>query len=153
NEVGGRHGVGRMDMVENRLVGIKSRELYEAPAACIILEAHRALESLCLDREVMHFKPILAERFAELTYNGLWYSPLREAISAFMAETQKFVTGTVRVKLYKGSIMVLSRKSPTSLYDYKLATYDKEDLFDHTAAAGFIKLFGLPSKVIASKRK
>ncbi len=153
NEIGARHGVGRMDMVENRLVGIKSRELYEAPAACIILEAHRALEGLCLDREVAHFKPLLAEKFAELAYYGLWYSPLREAISAFMAETQKYVTGTVRLKLYKGSMTLLGRKSPTSLYDYKLATYDKEDIFDQTAAAGFIKLFGLPSKVIASKRK
>jgi argininosuccinate synthase len=108
---------------------------------------------LCLDREVAHFKPLLAEKFAELAYYGLWYSPLREAISAFMAETQKYVTGTVRLKLYKGSMTLLGRKSPTSLYDYKLATYDKEDIFDQTAAAGFIKLFGLPSKVIASKRK
>jgi argininosuccinate synthase len=150
--IGARHGVGRLDCVENRLVGIKSRELYEAPAATIILAAHRELEALCLDREVMHYKPVLAEKFAELVYFGLWFSPLREAISAFMTETQKQVTGSVKLRLYKGNFSVAGRSSKKSLYDTKLATYDKGDAFDHTAAEGFIKIFGLPSKVIARRK-
>ncbi|MFP4379934.1 MAG: argininosuccinate synthase [Candidatus Sumerlaeia bacterium] len=151
NKIAGRHGVGRMDMVENRLVGIKSRELYEAPAAVTIIFAHKELEAMCLDREVAHFKPVLEGKFAELAYYGLWYSPLREAISAFMQESQKYVSGTVRLKLYKGSISVTGRESRSSLYDTSLATYDEGDAFDHTAAEGFIKLFGLPSKVLARR--
>ncbi|MBN1867844.1 argininosuccinate synthase [Candidatus Sumerlaeota bacterium] len=152
NKIGERHGVGRIDMVENRLVGIKSRELYEAPAAVMILTAHKELEAMCLDREVAHFKPILEGKMAELIYYGLWYSPLREAISAFMAEAQKKVTGSVRLKLYKGSIMVIGRESRHSLYDPRLATYDVGDRFDHTAAEGFIQIFGLPSKVLARRK-
>ncbi|HUT25163.1 MAG TPA: argininosuccinate synthase [Sumerlaeia bacterium] len=152
NEIGRRHGVGRIDMVENRLVGIKSRELYEAPAAVIIIEAHRALEGMCLDRELAHFKPLLESKFAELTYYGLWYSPLREAIGAFMTETQKHVSGAVRMKLYKGAARVVGRESASSLYDASLATYDEGDQFDRTAAEGFIKIFGLPSKVVAARR-
>ena len=152
NALGAKHGVGRMDMVENRLVGIKSRELYEAPAAVQILWAHKELEALCLDREVTHFKPVLEEKFAELAYYGLWYSPLRDAISAFMAETQEKVTGSVTIELYKGSVRTLSRESKHSLYDESLATYDTGDVFDHTAAEGFIKIFGLPSKVIARRK-
>lgn len=151
-KIGARHGIGRIDMVENRLVGIKSRELYEAPAATIILTVHKELEALCLDREVMHFKPALQEKFAELAYYGLWFSPLREAISAFMAETQKHVEGTVRLKLYKGNLTILGRESKKSLYDYSLATYDSADVFDHSAAEGFISIFGLPSKVLARRK-
>jgi argininosuccinate synthase len=153
NRIGARHGVGRVDMVENRLVGIKSRELYEAPAAVQLLFAHRELEALCLDREVSHFKPILENKFAELAYYGLWFSPLREAISAFMEETQKRVTGTVRLRLFKGSVTVTGRESPSSLYDAALATYDEGDQFDQTAAEGFIKIFGLPSKVQAARKR
>jgi len=152
NRIGAHHGVGRVDHVENRLVGIKSRELYEAPAAIQLITAHRELESLCLDREVAHFKPILEQKLAQLIYFGLWFSPLRQAIGAFIAETQKHVTGTVRLKLFKGSITVLGRKAPASLYDPGLATYDVGDRFDHAAAEGFIKIFGLPSRVVARKQ-
>ncbi|NQU42429.1 argininosuccinate synthase [bacterium] len=152
NKIGGGHGVGRIDMVENRLVGIKSRELYEAPAAQILIFAHKELEAICLDRELVHFKPHLEVKFAELAYYGLWFSPLREAISAFMTLTQKHVTGTVRLKLYKGSVSVTGRESRSSLYDTSLATYDEGDQFDHTAAEGFIKIFGLPSKVLARRK-
>ena len=114
--------------------------------------AHKELEAMCLDREVAHFKPILEGKIAELIYYGLWFSPLREAISAFIAETQKKVTGSVRLKLYKGSMTVIGRQSKHSLYDTKLATYDTGDRFDHTAAEGFIKIFGLPSKVLARRK-
>ncbi len=150
NERGGTHGVGRLDMIENRLVGIKSREIYEAPAACILIEAHRALEALTLTREILHFKPLLEQKFAELVYYGLWYDPLRPAISAFMDATQERVSGSVRVKLYKGNCVVVGRKSPHSLYDYSLATYDKSDEFHHRASEGFIELWGLPLKVWGS---
>ncbi len=153
NDLAAKHGVGRIDMVENRLVGIKSRELYEAPAATLIIRAHQELESMALDREVMHFKPMLTEKFAELVYNGLWYSPLREAISAFFEKTQEFVTGKIKLRLYKGNVTVVGRECKTSLYDTALATYDAGDTFDHSAAEGFIKIFGLPSKVIARKQK
>jgi argininosuccinate synthase len=152
NRIGALHGVGRIDMVENRLVGIKSRELYEAPAATLLIAAHRELEAMCLDRELAHFKPILEMKFAELAYYGLWYSPLREAISAFVSKTQEHITGTVRLKLLKGTVSVVGRESPSSLYDVALATYDAGDTFDRTAAEGFIKIFGLPSKVIARRK-
>lgn len=153
NALAGKHGVGRLDMVENRLVGIKSRELYECPAALTLIAAHRDLESLTLPREVMHFKPAIDQKYAELIYTGLWFSPLREALDAFIDSTQQFVTGTVRVKLFKGQAVPVGRKSPFSLYDYNLATYDREDAFDHKAAKGFIDIWGLPTKVYASVKR
>lgn len=152
NRRGGRHGVGRIDMVENRLVGIKSREIYEAPAATILIQAHRALEELVLTRETLHFKPILEQKFAELVYYGLWYEPLREAISSAVEVTQRWVTGEVRVKLFKGGCSVVGRRSPYSLYDYSLATYDRADQFRHESSRGFIELWGLPLKVWGSKQ-
>lgn len=149
NRIGGEHGFGRIDHVENRLVGIKSREVYECPAALILLEAYRDLEQLILPREVTHFKPYLEERYAQLVYEGLWYSPLREALDAFMRSLAQRITGTVRIKLYKGSMRVVGRKSEYSLYDFSLATYEKGDLFDHKASEGFITIWGLPSKTQA----
>ncbi|MEV9502912.1 argininosuccinate synthase [Bacillus safensis] len=147
NEVAGQHGVGRIDHVENRLVGIKSREVYECPGAVTLLNAHKELEDLTLVKEVAHFKPIVEQKMAELIYNGLWFSPLKEALDAFLQETQQNVTGVVRVKLFKGHAIVEGRKSPYSLYDENLATYTKADEFDHDAAVGFINLWGLPTKV------
>ncbi len=144
NEVAGKHGVGRVDMVENRLVGIKSREIYEAPAASCLYTAHKDLESLVLDRELLHFKELLSLKYAELVYYGLWYSDLKKAIDAFIKETQKKVTGTVRLKLYKGSAFCVGRKSPYSLYKEALATYTEKDKFDQKLAEGFIRLWGLP---------
>ena len=144
NAIGALHGVGRSDMVENRLVGIKSREIYEAPAASILHTAHKELEALVLDREVLHFKDMISLKYSELIYNGLWYSRLRESLDKFIENTQKAVTGDVRLKLYKGSSCVVGRRSRFSLYSEKLATYTKEDKFDHTAAEGFIKIWGLP---------
>jgi len=152
NELGGKHGVGRIDMVENRLVGIKSREIYEAPAATILIEAHRALESLTLTRETMHFKPILEAKFAELVYFGLWYDPLRAALMAAVGSTQEKVSGRVRVKLFKGTCTVVGRESEYSLYDYALATYDRADEFNHRSSEGFIELWGLPLKVWGIKQ-
>ncbi len=147
NTIAGKHGVGRIDHVENRLVGIKSREVYEAPAAMTLIKAHKELEDITLVKDVAHFKPIIEMKLSELIYNGLWFSPLRDALIAFLAETQKTVTGTVRVKLFKGHAIVEGRKSEYSLYDEKLATYTKADEFDHDAAVGFIKIFGLPTAV------
>jgi len=152
NELGGKHGVGRIDMVENRLVGIKSREIYEAPAAMILIEAHRALESLTLTRETLHFKPLLEAKFAELVYFGLWYEPLRSAVQAAVESTQKKVGGKVRLKLYKGTCTVVGRESVHSLYDYALATYDRADEFSHRSSEGFIELWGLPLKVWGIKQ-
>ncbi len=149
NHLGGAHGVGRVNMLENRLVGIKSREVYETPAATILLTAHRDLESLTLDRETYHFKPYLELRYAEIVYYGQWFTPLRHAIDAFMQETQKRVTGEVTVKLYKGRCEAVARKSEWSLYDLSLATYDKGDVFDQSASKGFIDIFALPAKVSA----
>lgn len=146
NDIGGIHGVGRIDLVENRLVGIKSREIYEAPAATILHFAHTELERLTLDKSVFHVKSQLANEYATLVYNGLWFSPLKQALDAFVNETQKRVSGTVKVKLYKGTVTVAGRSSPYSLYNAKLATYTKEDQFDHKASEGFIKVFGLPVK-------
>ncbi len=153
NQIGGRHGIGRIDHVENRLVGIKSREIYEAPAAVLLLHAHQELESFTLPRDLGHFKAGLSGTYSQLAYEGLWYSPLREALDAFMASTQKHVTGTVRVKMYKGSAQVVGRKSPYSLYDEDLATYGGEDAFDHAAAEGFIKIWGLPTVVYAATQR
>lgn len=149
NELGGAHGVGRADLVENRLVGMKSRGVYETPGGTILYCAHRALESICLDRETLHYKELLALRFAELVYYGLWFTPLREALSAFVERTQERVTGTVRVKLYKGACAVVGRKSPFNLYREDLATFGKDDVYDQSDAAGFINLFGLPLQVRA----
>ncbi|MCS0671084.1 argininosuccinate synthase [Cytobacillus firmus] len=147
NEVAGKHGVGRIDHVENRLVGIKSREVYECPGAMTLLKAHKELEDLTMVKELAHFKPVIEKKVAELIYEGLWFSQLNNALTAFLKETQTFVTGTVRVKLFKGHAIVEGRKSPYSLYDEKLATYTSDDEFDHNAAVGFIKLWGLPTKV------
>lgn len=144
NDIGGRYGVGRLDMIENRLVGIKSREIYEAPAASILMYAHESLEALVLDRELIHYKKVLSQKYAELVYYGLWFTPLKEALDAFFREHQKRVNGTVRLKLDRGHIIMAGRKSPNSLYQEKLATYSAGDTFDHTAANGFIKIWGLP---------
>jgi len=146
NEVGGCYGVGRSDMVENRLVGIKSREIYEAPAATILYIAHKELEALVLDRESSHFKDIISLKYAELVYNGLWFSPLKQAIDGFVKSTQKHVTGSIRLKLFKGSCVAVGRKSPHSLYKKELSTYGKEDKFDQSLAEGFIKIWGMPYK-------
>ncbi|HAC2775884.1 argininosuccinate synthase [Listeria monocytogenes] len=149
NEIAGKHGVGRIDHIENRLVGIKSREVYECPAAVTLITAHKELEDLTFVREVAHFKPIIEQKISETIYNGLWFSPLTEALVAFLKSTQKFVNGTIRVKLFKGHAIVEGRKSPNSLYDENQATYTSSDTFDQDAAVGFIKLWGLPTKVSA----
>ena len=149
NEVGGAHGVGRADLVENRLVGMKSRGVYETPGGTILYAAHQGLESICLDRDTLHYKDLVANRFAELTYYGEWFTPLHEALRAFVAKTQERVTGAVRMKLYKGNCGVVGRKSPYSLYREDLATFGKDDVYDQSDAEGFINLFGLPLKVRA----
>ncbi len=149
NAIGATHGIGRADLVENRLVGMKSRGVYETPGGTILAYAHRELESLTIDRDTMHFKDMLAIRYAELVYYGLWFSPLREALDAFFAATQGPVTGTVRLKLYKGNIIVAGRKSLFSLYREDFATFGEEDVYDQSHAEGFIRLFGLPLKVRA----
>ncbi|MFN4279017.1 argininosuccinate synthase [Thermosynechococcus sp.] len=151
NERVGRHGVGRIDMMENRLVGIKSREIYEAPALLVLIDAHRDLESLTLTADVTQYKRGIEETYSRLVYNGLWYSPLKEALDAFIQQTQQRVTGTVRVKLFKGTARVVGRQSPYSLYAPELATYGAEDQFDHKAAEGFIYVWGLPTRVWAEK--
>ena len=144
NAVGAAHGVGRSDMMESRVVGIKSREVYEAPAGTILLDAHQELERMVLDRELLHVKQSIAATYARLVYSGLWLTPLKSALDAFVRETQRRVTGTVRLKLFKGSCQVVGRKSPESLYRERLATYSSKDQFDQRAAEGFIKLYGLP---------
>jgi len=146
NVIGGAHGVGRIDLVENRLVGIKSREIYEAPAATILHFAHTELERLTLDKSVFHMKNQLAAEYANMVYNGLWFTPLRQALDAFVNETQRHVNGLVRLKLYKGNVIIAGRQSVYSLYNAKLATYTEEDTFDHQASEGFIKIYGLPVK-------
>jgi argininosuccinate synthase len=146
NEIGGSYGIGRSDMVENRLVGIKSREIYEAPAGTILYTAHKELESLVLDREVAHFKEVISLKYAELIYYGLWYSRLKEALDGFINSTQKDVSGSIKLKLFKGTCVAVSRRSPHSLYKKELATYGKEDKFDQKLAEGFIKLWGMPYK-------
>ncbi len=149
NRFAGEHGVGRVDMVEDRLVGIKSREIYEAPAATTLLAAHEGLEQLTLSKDQRRLKARIAQEYAELVYNGLWFSTHHEDLEAYISSTQRHVTGTARVKLHKGSAIVVGRKSPFSLYDFSLATYDKGDQFDRTAAVGFINIWGLPSRVQA----
>ncbi|TMF92219.1 MAG: argininosuccinate synthase [Chloroflexi bacterium] len=142
NQAGGQNGVGRIDHLENRLVGIKSREIYEAPAAVILLQAHQALEDITLTKDVARFKDVVAAQWAQMVYDGLWFSPLREALYAFVKHTQRHVNGEVRLKLYKGTSMVAGRKSKDQLYRMELATYGRGDQFDQSAAAGFIKLWG-----------
>ena len=153
NDQAGKHGFGRIDMIENRLIGVKSREVYEVPGALTLIQAHKALEDLCLEREVLHYKLGVEQKWAELVYNGLWFSPLKEALDGFVDTTQKLVTGDVRLRFFKGSCVVVGRRSPYSLYDYNLATYDAADTFDHKAAKGFIDLWGLPTKVWARQRR
>ncbi|MYE26645.1 MAG: argininosuccinate synthase [Chloroflexi bacterium] len=149
NGLGGKHGIGRTDIVENRLVGMKSRGVYETPAGVIVHRAHQLLESICLDKHTMQYKDIIATKYAELVYNGMWYSKLREALDAFVNVTQETVTGTVRLKLYKGNIIVAGRKSPYSLYREDYASFGEEDVYNQGDAHGFIQLFGLPIKVEA----
>jgi argininosuccinate synthase len=149
NGIGGAHGVGRADLVENRLVGMKSRGVYETPGGTILYTAHQGLESICLDRDTQHYKDVVAQRYAEMVYFGKWFTPLREALSAFVAQTQERVTGMVRVKLYKGNCTVVGRKSPYSLYREDFATFGQDDVYDQSDAEGFINLFGLPLKVRA----
>jgi argininosuccinate synthase len=152
NRAGGRHGVGRIDHVENRLVGIKSRELYEAPAAVILHDSHRELESLCLSRQAHRFKTLVAQEYADMIYNGLWFSAFHQDLFAFVASNQRFVSGVVRVKLFKGKAAVVGRKSEHSLYSKKLATYETGDQFDHDAARGFIRLWGLGQQTQAQRQ-
>lgn len=147
NSIAGMHGVGRIDHIENRLIGIKSREVYEAPAAMTLIKAHQSLEALVLTREVAHFKPVIETKLANLIYEGLWFSPLREALLGFLKATQEHVTGSVRIKFYKGHAVVVGRTSPFSLYVKNLATYAGDDEFEHHAANGFIKLWGLPTAI------
>ncbi len=146
NKIGGKNGIGRTDLVENRLVGIKSREIYEAPAGWILHKAHKDLEALVLDRELLHYKEKISLKYADLVYYGLWFTPLRKALDSFVDETQKNVTGAVRLKLLKGNVTVVGRKSPQSLYKKEMATYEAGDKFDRTVAEGFIKVWGMPYK-------
>ena len=149
NHLGGANGVGIVDMVENRLVGMKSRGVYETPGGTILYRAHAALETLCLDRDTQHYKEVVAARFAELVYFGQWYTPLREALSAFVDKTQEFVTGDVTLKLYKGNVIPAGITSPYSLYSEEIATFDEDEVYDQNDSAGFIALFGLPAVVRA----
>ena len=153
NEIAGANGFGRIDMIENRMIGVKSRECYEAPGALALIVAHRGLEDMCLEREVLRYKMHLEHDWATMVYNGQWFSPLKHAIDAFMATTQQCVTGVVRLKFYKGTCTVTGRRSDFSLYDYGLATYDAADTFNHKAAKGFIDLYGLSTKVWAKNRR
>jgi argininosuccinate synthase len=153
NELGAKNGVGRLDMIENRVVGIKSREIYEAPAATILHFAHRELERLTLEKSVFQYKKNISQDYANIIYNGTWFSPMREALDAFVNETQKPVTGMVRLKLYKGNVTLLGRTSPNSLYNEALATYTEADTFDHKSAEGFIKIYGLGLKTFHEVNK
>ncbi|MFD1125634.1 argininosuccinate synthase [Lentilactobacillus raoultii] len=147
NDLAGEHGIGRIDHIENRLVGIKSREVYEAPAATVLLKAHKELEDLTFERDLAHFKPTVEKQLSELVYNALWFSPLMDALNAFIDQSQKVVNGVIKVQLFKGNVTVLGRQSASSLYDKDLATYTAADSFDQEAAKGFIKLWGLPTQV------
>jgi argininosuccinate synthase len=153
NTLGGKHGVGRIDHIENRMVGIKSREVYENPAAVMLIHAHQELECLTLTREVSQCKPFVEQQMAKVLYEGLWFTPLREALQAFVESTQKVVNGTVRLKLHKGHCTAVGRKSDHSLYNQELATYSKGDMFDHQSAAGFINIYGLSTKINAQVQK
>jgi argininosuccinate synthase len=152
NKIAGEHGVGRIDMVENRLVGIKSRELYEAPAAAVLVEAHKAIEQLTLSKQQVRFKNLIAQEYADLIYNGLWFSAYHQDLMAFVASSQRYVTGEARVRLFKGSATVEGRRSENSLYRKDLATYESGDQFDHEAAKGFIRLWGLPQETQARQQ-
>jgi argininosuccinate synthase len=151
NALAGAHGVGRIDMVEDRLVGIKSREIYEAPAAIALITAHAELESVCMERDLARFKRVCAQRWTELVYDGLWFSPLKEALDAFMLQASQHVTGEVRLRLQGGRAVVTGRRSPASLYDYELATYDTGDVFNQDLAKGFVELWGMPSKIASAR--
>ena len=153
NIVAGEHGVGRIDHIENRLVGIKSREVYEAPGATVLLKAHKAMENLTMERDLAHFKPMIEQQIANLTYNGLWFSPLMKSLKAFIQSSQDTVSGTVKVKLFKGNVYVVASKSEESLYDEDLATYTAADSFDQNASVGFIKLWGLPTQVASQVKQ
>jgi len=153
NRIAGANGVGRIDQIEDRLVGIKSREIYESPAAVVLIAAHKDLEKMVLTKDVANFKRITEQRYAELCYDGLWFSPLKEALDVFIDKTQEFVSGEVKVKLFKGSAVVVARRSQYSLYDHGLATYAEGDQFDHTSATGFIYVWGLPLRSVAKKQK
>ena len=144
NELGGQNGIGLADIVENRLVGMKSRGVYETPGGTILYHAHNKLEELCLDKETYHYKQQIALKFADLVYNGQWYTPLRQALSAFVDSTQETVTGDVKLKLYKGNIIDAGVTSPYSLYDEEIATFDEDEVYNQADSAGFINLFGLP---------
>jgi len=149
HDMAGQHGIGRIDHVENRLVGIKSREVYEAPAAVVLLKAHQALGDLVLAKEQLRFKAKVAAEYADLIYNGLWFTGMRRNLAAYVESTQRYVTGTIKVKLFKGNCQIVGRKSPYSLYDYSLATYDKGDAFDQSASLGFIHIWSLPARTQA----
>lgn len=149
NELGGENGIGLVDLVENRLVGMKSRGVYETPGGTILYHAHEVLETLCIDKETQRMKQHIAIKFADIVYNGQWYTPLREALSAFVTETQKTVTGEVKLKLYKGNIINAGVTSPYTLYDEEIATFDEDEVYDQNDSAGFINLYGLPIKVKA----
>ena len=149
NDLSGKHGIGRIDHIENRVVGIKSREIYEAPAAVVLLQAHQALEAMTLSRTQLRFKQSVATEYADLVYNGLWFTAFRQDLDAYIKSSQRFVSGTVRLKLFKGTSRVVGRKSPESLYRHSLATYDKGDVFDQSAAVGFIHLWGLSARTQA----
>jgi argininosuccinate synthase len=149
NDLAGKHGVGRIDHIEDRVVGIKSREIYEAPAALVLLQAHQALEAMTLSKDQLRFKRLVAAEYADLVYGGLWFTSFRDDLAAYVASSQRCVTGAVRLKLFKGSSIVVGRKSPYSLYRHDLATYDKGDQFDKSAAVGFIKLWGLTARTQA----
>jgi len=151
NSDAGAYGIGRIDMVENRLVGIKSREIYESPAAEVLIEAHRQLEALVLDRELVHYKYLIEEKIAELVYYGLWFTPLKDSLLAFIEESQKYVTGKIRIRYDHKSFKIVGRKSDYSLYDIKLATYDRTDQFDPKHSESFIKLFGYPYEILGRK--
>ena len=153
HSLAGKHGIGRIDHVENRLVGIKSREVYEAPAATVLLKAHQALESLVLTKSQLRFKARVAAEYADLIYNGLWFTGRRQDLAAYVESTQRYVTGTIRVKLFKGNCQIVGRKSPYSLYDYSLATYDKGDAFYQSASPGFIHIWGLPVRTQARAQR
>src|SRR5580698_6859239 len=150
-KLGGKHGIGRIDMVEDRLIGIKSREIYEAPGAMVLIAAHSELESVCVERDLARFKRQAEQRWTELVYDGLWFSPLKDALDAFMLQASRHVTGEVRLILQGGRAVVTGRRSPSALYDYSLATYDTGDMFDQRLAKGFIELFGLPAKIAADR--
>jgi argininosuccinate synthase len=151
NRRAGAQGIGRLDMVEDRLVGIKSREIYEAPGAIALITAHQELENVTIERDLARFKRTVQQRWTELVYDGLWFSPLKHALDAFVAQTQEHVTGEVRMTLHAGRAVPTGRRSDASLYDFNLATYDEGDVFDQSLAKGFVQLWGLPSKIAAKR--